>query len=78
VRESSRGLVKNINDQFKVLEKLKESKKKKKRKKKKKNRIKKERDYLDINNCYLTQYTDNFLRKTTSNLIIINCYLTYT
>jgi hypothetical protein len=67
VRESSRGLVKNINDQFKVLEKLIESNKKKKK-----------IDYLDINNCYLTQYTDNFLRKTTSNLIIINCYLTYT
>jgi hypothetical protein len=30
-----------------------------KQQKKKKKKI----DYLDINNCYLTQYTDNFFKK---------------
>jgi hypothetical protein len=65
VRESSPGLVKKINTQFKVLEKLIESHQKKKQKK---------IEYLDINNCYSTKYADSILRKTTSNLIIINYY----
>jgi hypothetical protein len=35
---------------------------------------KKKIEYLDINNCYSTKYADSILRKTTSNLIIINYY----